>query len=173
MGNTRGNFLNTNKGRPVGKQQLYGIAVDTSGNAVLDADGNEQVIELEVVNKRLKVDTSIAGSLANQKTATIAINTALSPSVDLVNSTLVGISMPSAWDTASITLDVSNDGQNFGPLYYGGAEYVILEAVANRRITIDPVALLPWRYIKVRSGINGTTVNQTAERVIALWTKPV
>lgn len=119
------------------------------------------------------LSTQLSGSNAQQQLATIAINAALSNVVDLASGTLTGISMPAAWTAASITFDVSNDGINFGALFYQGVEYELSEAGASRRITVDPVALMPWRYIKVRSGKSGAVVNQVAQAVITLWTKPV
>jgi len=119
------------------------------------------------------VPTSIVGSLANAPTATIANGAALSSAVDLVNSTLVAISMPAAWTAASITFDVSNDGVTYGPLYYQGSEFTLTEASASRLITVDPLALMPWRYLKVRSGTSGTPVNQGQQAIVQLWTKPV
>lgn len=47
MAKTRGDLLTTNKGKIVGKQQLYALLVDVAGNAVLDALGNEQLTELK------------------------------------------------------------------------------------------------------------------------------
>jgi len=116
---------------------------------------------------------SIAGSLANAETATIANGESLSGAVDLDSNTLVGISMPAAWTAAVITLSVSNDGTNYASLYYDGTEFTVNEATASINITLDPTVLLPWRYIKVRSGTAGTPVNQDAERAITLLTKPI
>ncbi|MCM1564932.1 MAG: hypothetical protein NC238_03050 [Dehalobacter sp.] len=173
MVKTREDFFHTKKGMPIGKDQLYGLIVDLLGAAVLDEGGNEQVGSLQLLDGQLRVVASQNGSSANSVVATIAINTALSAAVDLGSRTLVGISMPAGWDAASITFDVSNDGINFGPMFFGGSEYTLSEAAASRRITVDPLSLLAWRYVKVRSGISGTTVNQTAARTITLWTKPV
>ncbi len=116
---------------------------------------------------------TVSGSLAEAETATIASGTALSGAVDLESKTVIAISMPAAWTTATISIDVSNDGTNYKPLYYQGYEYVITEAAANRNISIDPVPLLPWRYIKLRSGLSAAPVNQGAEAVIIIYTKPI
>lgn len=59
MPKTRANLLSTDTGQVVGKSQGYALLVDASGNAILDGQGNEQIIELEVVGGRLKVDTGV------------------------------------------------------------------------------------------------------------------
>ncbi|MDA8212148.1 MAG: hypothetical protein M0021_09765 [Clostridia bacterium] len=50
----RGDFLSTLRKQIVGKVQLYALKVLADRSAVLDGDGNEQVIELEVVDGRLR-----------------------------------------------------------------------------------------------------------------------
>lgn len=68
MAKTRGDFLDTSKGQVVGKSQTYVLLVDSAGNAILDAGGNEQIAELQSVGGRLKVDASITGSLTKLST---------------------------------------------------------------------------------------------------------
>lgn len=65
MAKTRGNILSTTSGQMVGKSQTYALLVDAAGNAIPDAVSNEQIVGLQAVNGRLKVDASIIGSLTN------------------------------------------------------------------------------------------------------------
>ncbi len=68
MSKTRANFLSTSAGQMVGKSQVYALLVDTNGEAILDADGNEQIVDLQAVNGRLKVDASISERLTYAET---------------------------------------------------------------------------------------------------------
>jgi len=116
---------------------------------------------------------TVVGSLANLPTVTIANGASLSGVVDLAQQNTIGLSIPSAWTAASITFAVSVDNVTFNPLYYQGVEFTLSEAGASRQITIDPTALLPWRYVKVRSGTNSTPVNQGQSAIITLLTKSI
>ncbi|KLU66771.1 hypothetical protein DEAC_c14390 [Desulfosporosinus acididurans] len=60
MPKTRANMLSTAARQLVGKSQVYALLVDSSGNAILDSEGNEQIAELEAVGGRLKVDIGAA-----------------------------------------------------------------------------------------------------------------
>lgn len=91
MAKARGDLLHTLKQKLVGKAQLYGFLTDSSGSAVLDAGGNEQVSEVQVgENGRLKVDASITGSLTKdyfEGSATVTKDYSTSPmtGVDIAN----------------------------------------------------------------------------------------
>jgi len=63
MAKTRGELLTTDIGQIVGKSQTYALLVDSAGAAILDVGGNEQIVELQAVGGRLKVDI---GSLASE-----------------------------------------------------------------------------------------------------------
>lgn len=111
------------------------------------------------------------------QTATIAINTALSAEVLLGEKTLVGIVMPAGWDAASITFQGTVDDTNFGNLFNdAGTEVTITTPAATQQIMFrqDLVAILRGvTGIKIRSGTNGTPVNQTAARAITLITRTI
>lgn len=66
MPKTRANLLETSAGQLVGKQQLYALLVDAAGAAILNAGGNEQIVELQAVDGLLKVEASITGSLPDE-----------------------------------------------------------------------------------------------------------
>lgn len=113
-------------------------------------------------DKTTTVVIASGGSLSGVPTTTI-------PS----NYRVAAIIMPAAWDAAVITLAVSTSATGtFVPLYEGGAEYTLTEAAASRAINVDPLALYPWRYLKLRSGTAASAVNQTAERTITLVLRP-
>lgn len=106
--------------------------------------------------------------------ATIANGASLSASVAMGQQrTLVGLMTPSAWTAAAISFDVSMDDSTYGALYDDlGTEVVIPSAsiatAAVRSFSLDPRNFIGWKYVKVRSGINGTTVNQGAARSVTL-----
>ena len=108
--------------------------------------------------------------------ATIANGASLSGVVDIgEGKTLCAIDMPADWTAANLTFQAStaSDG-TFDNLYdqYGTEKTVT--AAEDRYIPLDdPAFWLGVRYVKVRSGTAASAVNQGAERVITLVTKPV
>jgi len=66
MAKTRDELLTTPKGQIVGKHQLYALLVDDAGAAILDAAGNEQVIEIKAgTDGKIQTSSTVVGSLAN------------------------------------------------------------------------------------------------------------
>ncbi len=108
--------------------------------------------------------------------ATIANGASLSGVVDIGEGrVLCAIDMPADWTAANLTFQAStaSDG-TFDSLYdqYGTEKTVT--AAEDRYIPLDdPAFWLGVRYVKVRSGTAASAVNQGAERVITLVTKPV
>jgi hypothetical protein len=107
------------------------------------------------------------------KTATIANGVALSDEVDLTGLVVIGIEMPAAWTSADLTFQGGNVSGSLGEVYEDDAAYQ-RTAAAGRKISLGTVnPLLPWRFLKARSGTSGTPVNQAAERAIKLVCRPV
>jgi len=96
-------------------------------------------------------------------TATIANAATTSDTIDLIDTSLVGFVMPSAWTTRSITIQVSEDGTNWSGAYdgYGAQVGSIASPVVNGHYAVDYTVFLPWRYIRFVS-----SVSQGADRVI-------
>ncbi len=89
---------------------------------------------------------------------------------------LVGLQMPAAWDAASLTFAVSFDGTTFVPLYWDGAEYTVAAAggaAASLGVSLEPSAFAGWPFVRVRSGVAATPVNQGAERTLKALTRTV
>ncbi|MBZ9937352.1 hypothetical protein LB518_13690 [Mesorhizobium sp. BR1-1-16] len=105
-------------------------------------------------------------------TATIANGASLSSAADLGTGRLVGLIMPAAWTTASISFQASADGTTFFNLHDVGAERTIAssDAVASHFIALCLADWLGVRAIKIRSGSADSVVNQSADRVITLVT---
>lgn len=102
--------------------------------------------------------------------ATIAINTSVSGALDMDKNSLLGFIMPSAWTTAGITIEVSTDNSNWFPALdaYGSTVGYIASPVVSNAYAVDVQSLLPWRYIRFRSGTTASPVVQTAARTIPI-----
>jgi hypothetical protein len=106
-------------------------------------------------------------------TVTIASGTSLSPAVFLGAKVLTAIQMPAAWDAAPISFQVSLDGGvTYQPLYDGAGSIVqIPSPAASHNETVNPADLASGIFLKLQSGVPGTLVNQTADRVLTLFSR--
>lgn len=115
---------------------------------------------------------------ARSVNAAIAASGSLSGAVDTGVDHVVGLVMPAAWTTAALTFSVSHDGETYQALYDdAGTEVTIASANAAAARTLCfsasmQLALLPWRYLKVRSGTSGSPVTQAAARAVGLVLLP-
>jgi hypothetical protein len=79
--------------------------------------------------------------------------------------------MDAAWTAAAITMQVSMDNATYYNLYNNdGTEWSITVAAANA-VIMDVTALTAFSYVKLRSGTNGTPVNQGGARALQLIVK--
>lgn len=106
----------------------------------------------------------------HKQTAVIANGAAVSDAQDLKGSRYISLQMPAAWTAANLTFQGSNDNSTFNDIYDSAGNELTATAAASRCITDIP-ELTPFRYIKIRSGTNGTPVNQGAERSIVIILK--
>lgn len=109
-------------------------------------------------------------------TATIANGASVSDALDLANTSLLGIIMPAAWTTAALTVEVSADNSTWTGLAYdqdGSQCNSIASPVAGSAYALNALGLLPYRYIRLRSGTTATPVNQGAARSITVITRPL
>lgn len=86
---------------------------------------------------------------------------------------LVGIRMPAAWTSASISLEATVDGTNFQPVKlspYGGTYGLLrIQVDAGSWVVIDPVLVIGIRWFRLRAvDSNGNPVNQAASRTLEL-----
>ena len=163
-----------------------GVALGTAGTPSADvlsvqgvSGGTPQPVSGPLTDTELRATdlpvTLPANTLATVN-ATIANGASLSGVVDIgEGKTLCAIDMPADWTAANLTFQAStaSDG-TFDNLYdqYGTEKTVTADE--DRYIALDdPAFWLGVRYIKVRSGTAASAVNQGAERVITLVTKPV
>ena len=104
---------------------------------------------------------------------TIASGASLSPSVDLRFAAVAGLYMPAAWTPANVTFQASSDGLTFSDVFNNdGTEYK-LTVSAGQFVPFVPLELPGVRFLKLRSGLTGTTVNQAADRALTLVTREI
>ena len=99
-------------------------------------------------------------------TATIAAGASLSGSVEIGDAKYVGVIMPAAWTSASMTFQVSADNSTWVNLTDASGEVAITVAASGGyKVAAD---IQPFQYIKVRSGTAASAVNQEASRTITI-----
>ena len=66
---------------------------------------------------------------------------------------LVGIYPDAAWDTQTISFQVSWDDLTFGVIYDGAAIYSLAAAVKQKYYALDPTLFMGARQIKIASAV--------------------
>lgn len=102
---------------------------------------------------------------------TILNGAALSEAFQVDRGRIVGIVMPTAWTAGSITFAaLLGDGATYGKVMDdGGNEVTLTSPAASTVISITPPKQVQaGGMMKVRSGTNGTPVNQGANRAIGV-----
>ena len=116
---------------------------------------------------------SLAGQQLSTQNVTIANGQSLSNAVTLDRTTLVGIVMPADWTAASMTFQASTDDTNFFDLFDNFGNEVIHLVNLDRYVVFDPSTFASVANLKVRSGTSGAAVNQAAERIIQILSRPL
>lgn len=118
----------------------------------------------------------VASAMRTIQTTHIALGQSNTPVVDLHNRTLLGIIMPAGWDAAALNLEVSVDASTWVTHVYDLAG-VALGSWASFTLggayALDPLSMLPYQYIRLRSGTAASPVNQTAQRNFTLVTRSI
>lgn len=113
------------------------------------------------------------GNLFDTTTVTIANGASLSGAANLGGGRLCAIATDAAWDTNSVSFQVSADGVTYYDLYFdnalAGTEYAVTGVVASKFYALQPAQFLAVNYVKVRSGTTGSAVNQNGDTVITLF----
>jgi len=110
-------------------------------------------------------------TVSKKQVATIAIGTALASGVLIGDKVLCAILMPAGWDAAGLSFQASDDdGVTWNDMYDdAGLEVKLSPATpAAKRLSLDPSLFAGVTWIKVRSGLTGAPVNQTAARALTL-----
>ena len=116
-----------------------------------------------------RADVVVSLTRASQ-TATIASGGSVSGSIDLMGAAMIGFVTPSAWTSAALTIEVSDDNVNWSSAYdaYGAQVGSIASPIVSSRYAVDMQSLLPWRYVRLRSGTSSTPVVQDADRAFTV-----
>lgn len=105
----------------------------------------------------------------------IASGASVSDVIDLSSQVLLGFITPPVWTTAAIDIEVSPDNVTWFSNMYdssGVVTGIYLTPVVSSGYTVDALALIPYRYIRFRSGTTAVPVNQAAARTISVITRP-
>lgn len=97
---------------------------------------------------------------------TIPNGASVSGTIDLTDTSLLGFVSPDAWTTAALNLEVSDDNSSWSSAYdaYGSQVGSVATLSVASRYAVDMSALLPWRFVRFRSGTAVSPVAQGAER---------
>ena len=99
--------------------------------------------------------------------ATLTSGQSLTGALNMKNKILMALEIPSTWTTANITFQVSIDGTNYNDLYDSDGNEVTFTTVAGKhQYSKDPLAFIPFNWIKLRSGTTAVAVNQSGDRTI-------
>lgn len=107
---------------------------------------------------------------------TIPSGQSVSGSVLLNDTALLGLIMSAAWTAAALTIEVSADDVVYSGLAYddtGAQCNSIASPTAGSAHALNIAGLLPYQYIRLRSGTTAAPVNQAAERSITVITRPL
>jgi hypothetical protein len=115
-------------------------------------------------------------SQRDTKTAVIQNGGSVSGSIDLAATALIGFIAPSEWTAAAMQIEVSTDNSTWATVVqdqYGSATGNYSAITAAAAYAVDAVGLLPYRYVRLRSGSAASPVNQGADRAFTLITRPL
>jgi len=107
------------------------------------------------------------------QTAAFAIGASLSAEVALGEKTLAGIVVPNAWNGNMLSFQATPDDVNFYEMYTSLGVELTVAVSAGQFIAMDPTLWRGVTGIKVRSGLLGATVNQTAACALQLITRTI
>ena len=107
---------------------------------------------------------------------TIANAASVSDVLDLDRTALLGFIAPAAWTAAALNIEVSTDNSTWASAVLGSSNAAVgswSAVVASNAYSVDMVALLPFRYVRLRSGTFAVPVAQGAARVFNVVTRPL
>jgi hypothetical protein len=98
---------------------------------------------------------------------TIPNGASVSGTINLTDTCLIGFVAPSAWTAAPLTIEVSDDEVIWGTPKDGYSAQVGSYPSINSSdpfYGVDIQSLMPWRYVRFRSGTAASPVVQGADR---------
>lgn len=109
-------------------------------------------------------------------TLTIPNGGSVSPDMDLVNRTCVGLIMPAVFTAAALTIEVSVDRAAWIGVAFddtGTQCNVVASPVVSCAYQLNAMGMLPYRYIRIRSGTTASPVNQGQATTITVINRPL
>ena len=94
------------------------------------------------------------------KRVTIPFGESLPEGIFIGDNGHIGVMLPSVWETAGLSFQVSNDGTTWTNLYKDTGDEYTVAAAASRAVSLDPDVFAPWRFLKIRSGTASSAVAQ-------------
>ena len=104
-------------------------------------------------------------------TTTIPSGSSVSNTIDCNDRTITGFISPDAWTTAALTLEASADGQTWIASLFDSTSTAVgsyPSIAVSSGYAIDINAMLPWRFVRFRSGTSASPVAQAAARVFTI-----
>jgi hypothetical protein len=155
------------------------VLADADGAEIVDTDGRAIGGIILVPVKRTEVtgpksfDTLSLAELIEMNyddlTTVIADGASISSVVTLRRRPILTILVPSGWDDAVLTFQVSQDGVTYYELVDEAGEYVSLTVDAGRMLRVTNLdQWAGFQYLKVRSGTSSVPVAQTGTATITL-----
>jgi hypothetical protein len=92
----------------------------------------------------------------------------LSNAVDCSAGRIIRITCPAAWDHATVTFQISTDGNGFNDLFWSDGDEVEIQAAANRGVIIEQDNFGPGFWVKLRSGTLMQPKPQSKKREFAI-----
>lgn len=120
---------------------------------------------------------AVASPTRSAVTASIANGASVSGTVDLTNTAILGFVAPAAWTAAALNIEVSTNGSTWVTAglidSYGSSVSSWSSVTAGAGYSVDAAAMLPWQYVRFRSGTAASPVNQGAQRDFTVITRPL
>jgi len=111
--------------------------------------------------------TALAQNQPQALTVTIAASASVSSAVRVGGCSIANLEMDSAWTPAAVSFQGSSDGVTYKEIYdvAGALTFTPTASVIH---PLDPSVFWAVRYVKIRSGLSGAAVNQSAARTLKL-----
>ncbi|MEP6587128.1 MAG: hypothetical protein ABJA84_00020 [Polaromonas sp.] len=171
---------------PVTDAQLRAAPVPIAGTAATGTAPTAAPLSVSGVDgagnkQHLKTDTGgnqgIYGAAVRATvTATIANAASVSDVIDLSTTALLGFIAPAAWTAAALNIEVSPDNTTWAPAVLGADNTAVSSwpgVTAGNAYAVDTTAMLPFRYVRFRSGTSAAPVVQAAARAFVVITRPL
>ncbi len=107
---------------------------------------------------------------------TIPSGASVSNVINLTGTAILGFFSPTSWTTAQLNLEVSQDNISWAAIVYDSSNTQTgswPSILVNGAYAVDTISMLPWKYIRFRSGTFSIPVNQTANRVFTVIARPL